>query len=116
MSTVKAALQAASYECGSESQREAGIAMISMLNIPECSTVLDLGCGTGSLSRILSEKVGSKGRVEAVDPDGERVKIAREKYSASNIEYIQGNVTRLFHHQPCVQKSSSRGSICFHNS
>ena len=27
----------------------------------------------------------------AVDPDGERLKIAREKYSAQNIEYIQAD-------------------------
>ena len=29
--------------------------------------------------------------VVAVDPDGERLKIAREKYSASNIEYTQAD-------------------------
>lgn len=91
MSTVKAASQAESYERESGSQREAGIAMITKLNIQTGSAVLDLGCGTGSLSMVLSQKVGPEGRVVAVDPDGERVKLAREKYSASNVEYIQGN-------------------------
>ena len=55
------------------------------LTIQSSSTVLDY------LTKVLSERVGPEGKVVAVDPDGERLKIAREKYSASNIEYIQGD-------------------------
>ena len=62
-----------------------------MLNIKRGSIVLDLGCGTGYLTQVISEKVGAQGKVVAVDPDGERLKIARERNSASNIEYIQAD-------------------------
>ena len=62
-----------------------------MLNVEKGDTVLDLGCGTGYLTKVLSERVGPKGKVVAVDPDGERLKIAREMYSAQNIEYIQAD-------------------------
>ena len=55
------------------------------------STVLDLGCGTGCLAAQLSEYVGSKGKVVAVDSDRERLKIAREKYASNNVEYVNGN-------------------------
>ena len=65
--------------------------MIEMLAVERGSTVLDLGCGTGYLTKVLSERVGPDGKVVAVDPDGERLKIAREQHSASNIEYIEAD-------------------------
>ena len=83
--------QAVSYQNGSKTQQGVGIRMIDMLNVEKGATVLDLGCGTGYLTKVLSERVGLEGKVVAVDPDGERLKIAREKYSAQNIEYIQAD-------------------------
>ena len=83
--------QAVSYEHGSSTQRKVGAELMSKLDIKKGATVLDLGCGTGYLTKVLSEQVGPEGKVVAVDPDGERLKIAREKYSASNIEYIQAD-------------------------
>ena len=65
--------------------------MINELTLETGSSVLDLGCGTGYLTKVLSERVGPEGKVVAVDPDGERLKIAREKYSAQNVEYIQAD-------------------------
>ena len=83
--------QAASYQNGSQVQQVVGLRMIDILNVEKGATVLDLGCGTGYLTKVLSERVGPEGKVVAVDPDGERLKIAREKHSASNIEYIQAD-------------------------
>ena len=83
--------QAANYQKGSETQQGIGLRMIEMLNIKSGSIVLDLGCGTGYLTKVISEKVGAEGKVVAVDPDGERLKIARERNSASNIEYLQAD-------------------------
>ena len=91
MSTSLDSSQAANYELESTSQREVGLAMIDRLDIQEGSTILDLGCGTGGLTKVLAEKVGAEGKVVAVDPDGERLKVAREKYSANNIEYAQAD-------------------------
>ena len=90
-STVQYHSQAASYEAGSKNQQGVGIRMINMLNVEKGATVLDLGCGTGCLTKVLSERVGPEGKVVAVDPDGERLKIARENHSASNITYIQAD-------------------------
>ncbi len=80
--------QASSYEQKSKGQRNGGLDLIDMLNVEKGATVLDLGCGTGYLTKVLSERVGPEGKV---DPDGERLKIAREKYSASNIQYIHAD-------------------------
>ena len=89
MSLLSSPAQAASYQTGSETQQEIGLKMIDMLNVEKGATVLDLGYGTGYLTKVLSERVGPDGKVVAVDPDGERLKIAKEKYFAQNIEYIQ---------------------------
>ena len=86
-----AASQAESYSNNSIFQTAIGTAMIDGLAIESGCSVLDLGCGTGYLTKVLSERVGAEGKVVAVDPDGERLKIAREKYSASNINYIQAD-------------------------
>ena len=83
--------EAASYEQNSEVQRRLGVQLIDQVSIEKGATVLDLGCGTGYLTKVLSERVGPEGKVVAVDPDEERLKIAREKYSSPNIEYIQAD-------------------------
>ena len=83
--------QAFSYEHGSSIQKKVGTELIAQLDIEKGATILDLGCGTGYLTKVLSERVGPEGKVVAVDPDGERLKIARENHSASNITYIQAD-------------------------
>ena len=57
--------------------------MIDMLNVEKGAIVLDLGCGTGYLTKALSERVGPEGKVVAVDPDGERLKIAKHTLLAT---------------------------------
>ena len=86
-----ASSQAIIYEQRNESQRVEGMELMKNLEIKRGSTVLDLGCGTGDLTKELAELVGAEGKVVGVDPDEERLKIAREKYSASNIEYLQAD-------------------------
>ena len=80
--------QASNYEDGSDTQRIIGMKLIKELDISEGSTVLDLGCGTGYLTKVLSESVGVQDKVVAV---GERLAIAKAKYPSSNIEYIQAD-------------------------
>ena len=43
--------------------------------------ILDLGCGTGELSSYLAELVGPEGKVIGVDPDKERIQLAKETQS-----------------------------------
>ena len=56
----------------------------------EGSKVLDLGCGTGNYTYRLAERVGPTGRVVGVDPDKERIKIAREKWVRDNLTFMEG--------------------------
>ena len=79
---------ASHYEQFSNNQKTAGQTLITLSGVKSGEKVLDLGCGTGHLAVVLSEIVGPEGRVVAVDPDGERIKIAREKYNRPNIEFL----------------------------
>ena len=76
---------------GSRFHRNSGYQFLQQLSPRRGSTALDLGCGTGYLAAQLSDCVGPDGKVIAVDPDEERLKIAREKYARDNIEYVSGN-------------------------
>ena len=54
--------------------------------------MLDLGCGTGNLTRVLAEQVGREGRVTGVDSDRERIQIAKEQYgNVSNLNFLVGS-------------------------
>ena len=73
-------------------QSDDGISLVDKLTSLTGSNVLDLGCGTGFLASVLAERVGPEGKVTAVDPDAERLRIARQKYGTQqNIEFLEGS-------------------------
>ena len=54
--------------------------------------ILDLGCGTGELSAYLAELVGTEGNVIGVDPDKERIQLAKETHSQiENLSFEEGS-------------------------
>ncbi len=87
--------QAEQYEKDSSIQREDGHKIIDLLAPKKGMKILDLGCGTGYFSKFLADLVGPDGLVVGVDPDGERIKVARNKYTASNLKYIEGGVEKI---------------------
>jgi ubiquinone/menaquinone biosynthesis C-methylase UbiE len=59
--------------------------------------VLDVGCGTGAVTRILAERV-SPGRVVGLDLSEERLSVAKEiaeEKGVSNVEYLRADVRAL---------------------
>src|SRR5688572_7286812 len=61
--------------------------------------VLDIGCGPGAVSLMLSRRVGSEGRVFAVDRDPQMLGVAREKArgaGVSNLVFIEGGFEVTF--------------------
>ena len=84
--------QAQEYSENSSMQKEDGLKLNRQLCPQEGMKVLDLGCGTGYLSNVLAERVGLGGKVVAVDPDKERLRIAKETYgTVSNILFQEGS-------------------------
>ena len=88
MSTLDAAKE---YDTHSSFQKADGLEMIKFLVPKKGEKILDLGCGTGYLSKVLADLVEPEGQVVAIDPDTERLKVARDKYTASNLQYLEGS-------------------------
>ncbi|KAL8550517.1 hypothetical protein ACS0TY_009080 [Phlomoides rotata] len=74
---------------------------VSWSGAKEGDTVLDVCCGSGDLAFLLSEKVGVKGKVIALDFSREQLQIAASRQSArtkpcyKNIEWIEGDAVNL---------------------
>ena len=58
--------------------------------------ILDLGCGTGELSAYLAELVGPEGKVIGIDPDEQRIKVARQSHGKiKNLSFVDGSASNI---------------------
>ena len=87
--------EAENYEQISSIEREDGLKLINLVAVARGSKVLDLGCGTGFLANVLADLVGPKGQVVAIDTDKTRLAIARAKYQANNLEFLEGSAEAI---------------------
>ena len=93
--TMDATTSANLYHTHSDTQRAMGKNLIDEYLRPEKGQrVLDLGCGTGRLTSYLSSQVGDDGQVVGVDPNGERVIVAKWvfKKSCPNARFLKGDI------------------------
>ena len=74
---------AAEYESMAKVQKSAGDLLLSMLKIQENDDVLDVGCGTGSITRKIRQM--TRGRIVGIDPSEGMIKEARRR--SKGIEY-----------------------------
>ena len=87
-------MAASSYQQSSITvQLEGGKTFICKDVLPQPGgVILDLGCGTGELSAFLAELVGPHGHVIAVDPDTNRLNLAKETHRhVKNLFFVEGN-------------------------
>jgi ubiquinone/menaquinone biosynthesis C-methylase UbiE len=70
---------AETYDRVSELQFEGGKGLVERLGITKGARVLDVGCGTGRLAHWIAERVGAMGAVTGIDPQEERILIARSR-------------------------------------
>ena len=90
---------AKAYDVVSGPQIEEGIQFIDGLKLSPGNKVLDMGCGTGHLTKYIADIVGPDGLAVGVDPDLERIKIAEEKCKeVSNLQFYVGSSAIGFPH------------------
>ena len=90
---------AKAYDEFSRPQIEAGSRFICDLNLSPGDKVLDMGCGTGHLTKYIADIVGRDGLAVGVDPDVERIKIAEKKSKeVSNLQFHVGSSAIGFPH------------------
>ena len=76
----------------SKFQYEDGLKLLDILSPQSTALALDIGCGTGRLSKILSDRLVDGGKVIGVDPDEERIKIAiDEGRGHTNLQFMVGS-------------------------
>ena len=66
--------------------------IVSAAELCPDDTVLEIGPGTGNLTKPLSEKAG---RVIAIEKDRRLIEDLKEKFKNSNIEIIEGDILKL---------------------
>jgi demethylmenaquinone methyltransferase/2-methoxy-6-polyprenyl-1,4-benzoquinol methylase len=78
------------------------------LGVGPDETVLDVGCGTGNLTRALLARLSPAGRVVAMDISPGMLGVARRKVSDPRVAWLEADVGRL----PLADASFDR-AICF---
>jgi SAM-dependent methyltransferase len=84
---------AETYDRRSDTQLEGGKHLVERLGIGEGARVLDVGCGTGRLTRWIAERVGASGSVIGVDPLADRIDVARS--AGSGVRFDVGRAEDL---------------------
>ena len=88
------------YSASSSVQYDTGCSFIESLGLNLGDKVLDMGCGTGKLTKYIAEKVGNLGEVVGIDPDTERVSFAQSNdlEMPSNVTFHVGDSESRFLH------------------
>lgn len=93
--TIRAFSKASSsYDQHAHIQRECACELISRLDDIQPARVLDIGCGTGLLTRMLAVRFPSA-KITACDPSRNMIHEARRIVGADNVEFICRGVENL---------------------
>ena len=95
-------------------ERRVKKALIEAAAVPVGGTVLDLGCGTGTMTRWIKQQYPDA-RVIGLDADPRILAIAREKATRAGveIEFLEANATDIPLQENSVQRVLS--SLFFHH-
>ncbi|MEP0825269.1 MAG: class I SAM-dependent methyltransferase, partial [Nitrososphaera sp.] len=66
---------------------------LSKAGISEGMRCLDVGCGAGSVSRILAQMVGEKGQVTGTDVDEKYLEYCRKNAPQANMSFVHDDIS-----------------------
>ncbi|MDQ3672992.1 MAG: methyltransferase domain-containing protein [Gemmatimonadota bacterium] len=71
--------------------------LVQLARVQPAQSVLDIGCGTGSLAVMAGRRVGASGSVDGIDPSPEMIARARKKAMKAGVDvtFTQGVVENL---------------------
>jgi demethylmenaquinone methyltransferase/2-methoxy-6-polyprenyl-1,4-benzoquinol methylase len=69
--------------------------IIESLGIKPDSKGIDIGCGIGRITKLLSNKIGLNKELIGLDYSKDMINYAKENTEKENIQFIQGNVNNL---------------------
>ena len=73
--------------------------LVDLLALPPTPRILDVGCGSGALDRLLARRLGGTARVDAMDLNpfflAEAKALAAKEGLAERIEFVKGSATQL---------------------
>lgn len=81
------------YEKDSIVQKSASEILFDLLDIQPNDNVLDLGCGTGHISKTIKDK--TRGKVVGVDPSAGMIERAKENFADQNITFNSCSAEQL---------------------
>jgi SAM-dependent methyltransferase len=91
-----------------------GNAAMEALGALDGAAVLDVGCGAGTTTLRLADRVGASGRVVGVDLSGRLLEAARAKSAdRPNVSYVQGDASKLDFAEPFDALFSRNGVMFF---
>lgn len=72
-------------------------ALLDLVEVRSGACCLDVGCGAGDVTLELARRVGSRGRVTAVDMDAVKLEVAHERAAARGLENVDYVVAEIDH-------------------
>ena len=70
--------------------------LIHIANIQQSDFILDLGCGTGTVTKKIAKKVGKTGKLIGIDISRKALSIAKSETKDSNVDFIEMDVEKIF--------------------
>jgi ubiquinone/menaquinone biosynthesis C-methylase UbiE len=70
--------------------------LIDIANIQPSDYILDVGCGTGALTKKISNKIGRYGKIIGIDISREALSIANSQIDKQNIDFIEMDAEKIY--------------------
>ena len=86
--------EAEQYDKVNIRQTKDGVEMLNRLAPEPGMKVLDLGCGSGNITKEIAKRV-HPGRVTGIDPDPSRIQVAESNHAARNVDYAEGSTESI---------------------
>jgi len=70
--------------------------LINIADIQPSDFILDVGCGTGALTKKISKRINRKGKLIGIDISKEALSIANSQIQFSNVDFIEMDAEKIY--------------------